>query len=1146
MKSIAQYLIDIRRAAIVSDVKASGWKIYTISLALFGIGLTLENIFYLSSFVRFTFWMGMLAIILIGGTWLIIAVLKIRNNSFERYRWSRLAKKAGKYALPKDDTLINALQIERSNQESTSTELSDAFTQDTSRTLSNLDLSDLFPMDRINVWKQITLVSLTIVILALSLTWRHSVSSLYRWAHPTTEFVPPKPFQLAGISRHVHVLGGENVTVSFSAEGDIPDSLFIEFKPVAYEPGRDSLILETVYPAQKGNNFSVDLKEIFQDYRYRAFYPSTKFWQPWDEVSSKDYSISVTDRPTIKAFTVTIQPPSYTGLAPQIQNANQAEIQALKGSRISIQLNSNRDLAKAELVMNGEPKHMNVKQKSARYNFAVQEDGEFSIHLTDIRGITNRNPIPFKIQMIPDISPEMTILKPPPVVELGGDQTIPIMVTIEDDFGFSNLQLAYEIQRPSYIQVEPFISMFSLPLDNHNDTKQEINTAWALGQLGLMPEDEVHYHFELYDNDVVSGPKKSISGTFIARVPSLNDLFRSFNEKEEEIADAVEIELKDIQKLQKQLEEAELDLLKTDKPEWKDQQVLKETMEEVKNKLSDFEDLAEQLEALNKSGEKHDLFSDDLTQKFQDLQKLIEEIFPPEMLQNMDLMRESLEKLNTKDLLSALEKLSNNLEQIEQELDRFLDIFKRIKAEQQVDELRKRIQQLVENQDNIDQQIRRTTPKTDPSVFKRLSLEEKMSQKELDDIRKAMNSAAKNVKEFSRKTAQNLEDLADSKEAKASDAHLEETVENLNKQAPYMAMDESYAGLQSLESMESTMNDILADFQRETTRDMAQKFRSILRDVLTLSKGQESLRMETQDIPRNSPRLGDLAGKQQMLQDQLAQTMNNTMNLSRETFMVSPEMGRKMGMAFAQMEASKGKLAERNGNGSLGNQEQAMLSLNEGAKAIIQTVKQMQESGSASGYEEFLKRMEAMAGQQQGINDQGMQLALGQMASSMREALMQQMLGQQKGVRKSLQQMMNEMNQAGKQGLGDLSGIANEMDEVIRDLERKQFNRQTSNRQQRILSRMLDSQKSMTQRGFEEERQAESADQILFTGPSGLPHDLGQRQSLIMNAMNNALKSGYTRDYQNMIRRYFNALSEAESVILPDTNTIMQLEEINP
>jgi len=37
---------------------------------------------------------------------------------------------------------------------------------------------------------------------------------------------------------------------------------------------------------------------------------------------------------------------------------------------------------------------------------------------------------------------------------------------------------------------------------------------------------------------------------------------------------------------------------------------------------------------------------------------------------------------------------------------------------------------------------------------------------------------------------------------------------------------------------------------------------------------------------------------------------------------------------------------------------------------------------------------------------------------------------------------------------------------------------------------------------------------------------MGQRRSLALEAMNRALKSGYPRDYQAMIRRYFNSISE--------------------
>ena len=49
---------------------------------------------------------------------------------------------------------------------------------------------------------------------------------------------------------------------------------------------------------------------------------------------------------------------------------------------------------------------------------------------------------------------------------------------------------------------------------------------------------------------------------------------------------------------------------------------------------------------------------------------------------NMDQLRGALDTMDLKDLMSAMEQLSQNVEKIEQELDRFLDILKRIQAEQ--------------------------------------------------------------------------------------------------------------------------------------------------------------------------------------------------------------------------------------------------------------------------------------------------------------------------------------------------------------------------------------------------------------------------------------------------------------------------------
>ena len=159
----------------------------------------------------------------------------------------------------------------------------------------------------------------------------------------------------------------------------------------------------------------------------------------------------------------------------------------------------------------------------------------------------------------------MTIIKPEPVIELGTEQLIPIEIKIEDDFGFSTLQIGYEIKRPSYIENQSQISIYPIYIADPKVLSQELRSIWKLHEYGLMPEDEIHYHFELYDNDKVSGPKKSISNTYIAKLPSLGDLFASIEEKEDTMMDDLIMRSTEIDKIQNQLNALELEMLKSDK-----------------------------------------------------------------------------------------------------------------------------------------------------------------------------------------------------------------------------------------------------------------------------------------------------------------------------------------------------------------------------------------------------------------------------------------------------------------------------------------------------------------------------------------------------------------------------------------------------
>ncbi len=1130
---IARQLEQIRWATLKTDIRLVLWTGYNSLLALLIGLLLLESVFYFSSPVRKYFILFLLAVSIIFVAGVLIASLLIRVDFISRYQKPTLARKFGARAFTKSDTLINALELEEGLANSTSTPLSKVFINQILQKLDKVDYSDFIPIKHLRKAK-LQSMGLLIFLLLIFAIWRQPVSAaMYRLVHPVTIFPVPKPFQLLNHSKDINILGGESVEIKIQSIGAIPDSVQLELLPVNH-PLADSsnskpALLHKKMERISAGLFKLNLSEVYQDYIYRAVVPSTHFWQPWDEVSTKTYRISVTDRPVFEDFSIMIIPPRYSRLPVVNQKGNQANVPGLPGSIIRVKLKANRPLASGFVALEDSQIPIRINGRTGAAEFIMDQDQTFTVNIFDQRGITNRDPIPYHLQILPDLNPDMKIISPAPVVELGDDQTIPFHLSISDDFGFSDLQVSYEVQHPSFLTSEPITAIFTIYGLKPAILTQEIHSTWDLTNLQLFPEDEVHYHFELYDNDEVSGPKKAISAQFIARLPSLADLFEKMEQGEEDLYEQIEMEADELQAISDQLEEARLDLLKSDEIDWEQQQALQQTLDQTREKVEQFKEFAQAMEKLQESADKHGLFSEDMLDKFQQLQELVSELISSELLNSMEEMSKALDNLASEDLLAAIEDMSANIDQLEEQLDRFLDIFERIRAEQSLEEVRERLDQLLKQQTALNEELARTDENTDLSDLARLAYEEDRNSREFENIRDAMKSASEAMEKFSPQSSAAMENLEESELTEETSQELQQSASELKQQNSGQAKPHSSQAQSNLQQLQQQLAALQQQFQNQTVSEMTERFQSIMRDLLAVSKSQEKLRNTTAGLSRNSSQLGDAANRQLLLQDQLKQITASLMGLSRETFAVTPEIGKSVGLANAMMQDSRQKLEQRNGSGSRNSQATAMEALNDAALAVYSTMKNMEQSGSAGGFGQFLERMQQMSGQQQGINNQGMQLALGQMAAAAQQGLMQRMLSEQGQVRKSLQQLMNEMKQTGQQGLGDLSGIASEMDEVIKDLKRQRYTRQTQERQERILSRMLDSQRSLTQRDYKQERKSSTASPINYVGPGGLPADLGQRRSLALEALNRALQSGYPRDYQDMIRRYFNAITSEEA-----------------
>lgn len=205
-----------------------------------------------------------------------------------------------------------------------------------------------------------------------------------------------------------------------------------------------------------------------------------------------------------------------------------------------------------------------------------------------------------------------------------------------------------------------------------------------------------------------------------------------------------------------------------------------------------------------------------------------------------------------------------------------------------------------------------------------------------------------------------------------------------------------------------------------------------------------------------------------------------------------------------------------------------MTHLNELALLLSELMSQMQQQagpGSAS-MQQMMQMLQQMSQQQQQLNQKMQQLLnemQGDRMSQSQQERMQQMSAQQAAIKKQLDKLMQNPAFRNKV-LGDMKKVSEDMDETIREMRQNNVTRQTTFRQQQILNRLLEASRSMNTRGREEKRQSERAKEKEKNAPNALrPLD---RNTQIRRDLIRALESGYSPDYERLIKRYFELLQQ--------------------
>jgi hypothetical protein len=144
------------------------------------------------------------------------------------------------------------------------------------------------------------------------------------------------------------------------------------------------------------------------------------------------------------------------------------------------------------------------------------------------------------------------------------------------------------------------------------------------------------------------------------------------------------------------------------------------------------------------------------------------------------------------------------------------------------------------------------------------------------------------------------------------------------------------------------------------------------------------------------------------------------------------------------------------------------------------------------------------------------------LSRDMQERL-RQMASQQEQIRSEIKQLSRNRELRG-QVMGDLNRVAQQMEETIRELQGNRPGRRTIERQQQILTRLLEATKSMQERGREKRREGQIGEERFRESPDEVSPS--EQADQLRRALIEALETGYAPDYEELIKRYFELLQE--------------------
>jgi hypothetical protein len=1055
--------------------KAIKGSIYTaILLILCFVALNIVEFFgYNSSLFRtIIFWGYIVMALAVIILWIAVPLMRIYARK-SRLSYKEAAKIIGKFFPDIDDKLINLLELQQEIGK-TSSDLLQASIEQRTASLSPIPFAKAIDKTKNKKYFR----SLLLIVMALAVIFMVFPSLITepseRYIKHNRFFVKPAPFSFEVKNKQLEVVQQQDFEIVVQIKGKaLPNQVNIIIEGQSY-----------VMKAINKTTFSYLVRQVQRD---------MDFYFDAADVRSRNYVLKARPKPVIVDIQTDIAYPPYTQMKPEQINAA-SQISVPKGSIIRWAITT-RDTKK--LIARTADKQMDLKvDKSGRVKYEVKAMKDFNLTLLSVNDEVNyADSVGFAVNVIEDLYPQIAVIEQRDSIL---PQEIFFRGQIKDDYGFTKLH--FNISVFGSDKTKPLSSQTEAIIINTQSQAQEFYFREDLSRIKLEPGQTATYWFEVWDNDAVNGVKSTKSTSFNLSLPTLEQLKKDLEKESEKIKQQSDKTLDEIKKIKQEIDALQKRLLEKRSPDWQDTKQMQELLQKQQELKQRIENIRDQIKQNNDFEQRISPQDEQIMEKQQELEKLFEDLMNEDMKKTFEELQKLMDKqMNKEEIRQTLEKMKLSNEDISKELDKDLEMYKRLEIEKKTNEVIEKLNELSKRQEQLSLQRNQD------------SKQQEQLSKEFNDIRKDLDKIQKESSELS-----DPQSLPRDKQKEESIKQNQSSAEqNIKKGNQKQASGQQKQAAEDMKQMADKMEQGLQEQNEEQLAEDITEVRQILKNLVRLSQKQEDLIDKTKTTSVSDKMYQKIINDQNNIKEDMVMIADSLFAMSKRQKQVSGVINKNLSQINASLNKSIDDLLRYNQsmykgykNPAAANQQQyAMTAMNNLALLLAESLKNMQmqqkqqqskskqsnskpqqscpNPGSSNNpRSQSPKNMKQM---QEALNKeierlkreldakqskpQGMKTKIGE-DSKLNEELARA-AAQQSMLRKMVQDMANEKKKSKGKAAGMLNDLLKQMEQTEKDIVNKNITQQTLTRQKNITTRLLEHEKANQKREQEERRQSQ-------------------------------------------------------------------------